>query len=197
MASDWQDGYDPALGAALRFSPADLTRNRDGELTPAQVRRLHHDLRWVYWPVIGGASGFAFFVGTTSLLAGSFALVPVVFLLLVATAAAVVLFVQRENLPLREVHESVLDIGRLALTAHRWGLVDDDPMGRVQFKVDGGRRVFAPRGLVHAMRPNQRYFIYYARLRTWSGCRILSIEPADGMAPVGTRRKAKRKRTHD
>lgn len=183
------------LGLTLNFGPADLEDNQDGLLSPAQVARLENDLRWFYWPMIGGLAGFAFLVGTASALSGQLALVPVVVLMALAAIPAALLNLERGRLPERAVLRSTLRLGGFSLVARRWGFFDEElAAGNVHYPVQGGKKVFGPKHLYKVLRSGQTYLVYYAPVRTWYGFRLLSLEPLEDAPPASRpRRKAKAK----
>ncbi len=184
------------LGLTLDFGPADLDDNRDGALSPAQVARLETDLRWFYWPMIIGLVAVAFFIGVTSAVAGTLALVPVVFFMAAAAVPAVLLYVQRQGLADQPVLHTTLRVGGLSLVARRWGLIDESESGlggNVTLPVEGGKKIFATKHLYKSLQSNRTYIAYYAPVRTWTGFRLLSVEPLD--APEASDRREKPKRT--
>ena len=182
------------LAAVLDFTPEDLEANQDGALSEHQVLLLARDLRWQYWPIIGGLCFFLFISAATSISAGTFAVMPVG---LLAVAAAVVAFLLRHEqgiLPGKPVRATLLRMGKISLLAGRLGLRSDGPNERVRFPVENGQHMIAPDRLHHALRANFRYRVYYAQLRTWGHYRILSIEPlGEHQPPVKPKHKAKRK----
>jgi hypothetical protein len=70
------------LGKALDFGPDELTNNREGVLTPTQIKRLEKDLRWKYWPLIIGFTLLAMFIGIAGL-----ALLPPTYLIIIPVTA--------------------------------------------------------------------------------------------------------------
>lgn len=190
----FSDSHMAKLGLTLEFGPADLEQNQDGGLSMAQIDRLETDLRWFYWPMIIVLAGMAFLVGISSAASATFALVPVTFLMAAAAVPAVLLYVQRQRLADQPVLYSTLRLGSLSLVARRWGLFDEDgPTGNIQLPVEGGKKLFASRHLYKALNANRTYVVYYAPVRTWSGYRVLSIEPLD--APGDDAPASKPKRT--
>ena len=190
----FSDSHMTKLGLALDFGPADLEQNQDGVLSMAQIDRLETDLRWFYWPMIIVLAGMAFFVGISSAASATFALVPVTFLMAVAAVPAVLLYLQRQRLADQPVLYTTLRLGSLSLVARRWGLFDDEgPGGNIQLPVEGGKKIFASKHLYKSLNANRTYIIYYVPVRTWSGYRLLSIEPLDSPGDDAPRSKPKRK----
>lgn len=189
----FDDEHLTQLGLTLDFGPHDLEMNREGALSPDQIARLETDLRWTYWPAIIILALMVLFTGATSLQAGSFAAVPVVFLMVVAAIPAVLLHLERRNLPQQRVRATLLRIGGMSLIARRFGLTDDGEP-RIKLPVEGGKTLFAPRHLYKVLNANRPYIVYYVAVRTWHGYRALSIEPDGGTGPAASSAAPKPKR---
>jgi hypothetical protein len=193
-ADSFFDPHLANLAAVLEFGPDDLDHNQAGHLTPAQIKRVHNDLRCVYWPFIGALSLLAFVFGAVSASSGSFAFFPVGVLMAAALAVAAVFRQQHERLHHHPARSAMLRLGRLSLTMRRWQFTDDDNPLQATFVVEGGTRLFAPRAVYKTLRANWAYRVYFAPVRTWSGHRILSIEPLAELTPRDKRRAAPRRK---
>ena len=191
------DAHMTQLGLTLDFGPHDLATNQDGTLTGAQIEQLEADFRWFYWPMIGFLALIAFLIGVSSALAGTLNAMPFV-LLGLAAIPAVLLKMEREQLPDRPVKATTLRLGRLSKFTRRFDLMDErGPLGGVKYPVAGGKPIWGPHHLYKVLNANQTYIVYYAPARTWRGFRLLSIEPADPTIANPThlpKRKGKGKR---
>ncbi|MBN1201438.1 MAG: hypothetical protein JXJ20_06240 [Anaerolineae bacterium] len=176
----FSDPHQRELAATLEFGPDELDSNREGTLTPAQIKRLETDLRWMYWPVICLVSGLALIVAMYGAINGpSGWMVPATVLAAGAILAAFWLRLERLRLPDAEVRATMLRLGRLSLGIRRLGIMVDDDTGpeRTHYPVESGRSLFATNRLYKVLRANQPYRVYYAPVRVWGGLRLLSIEP--------------------
>lgn len=190
---DFDDEHLTQLGLTLDFGPADLDANRAGVLSDVQIDRLENDLRTTYWPVIGVLAAVVLILGLTGVMSGSLLLFPMVFMMALALIPAVLLHLEREKLPDQPVKRTTLRVGGFSLMARRFGFVDEaNATGKIILPVQGGKKVFAPQHLYKVLNASRTYIVYYVPVRTWTGYRALSIEPAEDI-PAGSARKAKRR----
>lgn len=173
------------LADVLNFTPDELAMNWAGYLTERQMRQLEHDLRQMYWIIIGLLSFTAFGLGALALVHFALLFIPVGLMI----AAAVVAFIyrnEREHLPDRDVDWSRVKVGWFSLITK--GIFGDDSHQTAYFN---DNKLVAPRAVYRAMQPNLHYRVYFVRTRLPSGYRVLSMEPESGPKP----KRAKPKRS--
>jgi hypothetical protein len=187
------------LGIALGFGPDELASNREGYITPAQIKPLERDLRWKYWPLIIFTAVLGFSIASVGIFTAPGGLVAFLPALLLFGASALMAFFvkrERESLPDRLVDSTVLEVGWIGLALRRWGVTGSEN-GKAHFTGVGGQKLFAQKGVHNAMHANQIYRAYYVPGISWTRVRILSLEPIGERSKRGEigNRKVKTKNT--
>jgi hypothetical protein len=170
------DSHLDELAAALHFDIQALGYNREGYLTPAQITQFKRHLDRSYWPLLAFLSSAAFVLGGLAVMflpVGLVLFVPVALLMLTALWGGSVLRRERALLTTPIVRPIVMTLNKNTLRRRRRGPSDEEPPLRVH-----GKQLKAPRTLYRALRPNQRYRVYYVPLN-WPGYRIVSVEPVE------------------
>ena len=168
------DSHLDTLAAALRFDIQDLSYNREGYLTPAQIRQFKRHLDRGYWPLLATLSSVAFVLGGLAVMfmpVGLVLFVPVVLLMLTALWGGSVLRRERALLTTPIVRPIVVSLDEDTLRPRRRGPPGEEPPIRVH-----GKQLKAPRALYRVLHANQPYRVYYVPLN-WPGYRIVSVEP--------------------
>jgi hypothetical protein len=183
MGIPFSDPHLAQLAAVLNFTEDDLIANRAGQITPVQIERLAHDLRWQYEPLVGIAGLTALILGAIGLAAGLpngiVLCVPALLVMSLGLGGILVLRHQINRLPSQPARCVPLHMGRIASIQRRRGLSDGDRHALFCIEING-QRLFAGYRLYPILRANQEYRTYYAPVNFWNGCRILSMEPVGG-----------------